>query len=220
MDREGIDQIVILCYNDVEELNGLNMRKINPGDRFGNLVAIKEIPRTNPKKRRFLWLCDCGKEHESNLVHVTTGNTISCGCHRDTRNREQGKLENSSNWKGGRRIEDKYVLVYKPGHPNAKPNGYIREHTLVMSEYLGRPLIKGENVHHKNGVRCDNRIENLELWSTSQPPGQRVIDKLNWAKEIIERYKDYVETGSNPDSGIACVGEIDLEQGMGSTKTY
>lgn len=57
-----------------------------------------------------------------------------------------------------------------------------------MEEYLGRPLEAKENVHHINGVRNDNRIENLELWSTSQPAGQRAIDKLDWAREIIAKY--------------------------------
>ena len=64
----------------------------------------------------------------------------------------------------------------------------IMEHRQVMEAHLGRPLWPDENVHHINGVRDDNRLENLELWSSSQPPGQRVEDKLAWARMIIERY--------------------------------
>lgn len=65
----------------------------------------------------------------------------------------------------------------------------IKQHRTVMEEYLGRPLVGIENVHHLNGDRADNRIENLELWSRSQPPGQRVADKLAWAHELIAFYE-------------------------------
>jgi hypothetical protein len=57
-----------------------------------------------------------------------------------------------------------------------------------MAIYLGRPLRGDENVHHVNGDRLDNRLENLELWSTSQPSGKRVRDLLEYAQVIIERY--------------------------------
>lgn len=57
-----------------------------------------------------------------------------------------------------------------------------------MEEMIGRSLFSNENVHHKNGVRHDNRPENLELWVKSQPSGQRPEDLVTWAWEIISRY--------------------------------
>lgn len=94
-------------------------------------------------------------------------------------------------WRGNKVKHKKgYIQVRVPNHPNAS-SGYVFEHRLVMEDHLGRLLFKNENIHHKNGIKDDNRIENLELWVTSQPSGQRVSDLLKWAKEIIETYDEY-----------------------------
>jgi hypothetical protein len=83
---------------------------------------------------------------------------------------------------------ERYKMIYKPGHPNANSGGMVAEHRFVMSNYLGRPLFGNENVHHINGDRRDNRLENLELWSKGQPAGQRVVDKVKWAIEMLQIY--------------------------------
>lgn len=82
-----------------------------------------------------------------------------------------------------------YKLIFLPGNPHADKRGWTMEHRKAMADYLGRPLLKDENVHHINGIRDDNRLSNLELWSSSQPSGQRVKDKVEWAKMILARYE-------------------------------
>jgi hypothetical protein len=66
-------------------------------------------------------------------------------------------------WKGGRTERDGYVYIKEPNHPNANSAGYVPEHRKVMADFLGRPLRKDEIVHHVNGVKTDNRRENLQV---------------------------------------------------------
>ena len=94
--------------------------------------------------------------------------------------------KNNHAYKEGRFIDSNgYTHILLP------QGGYIKEHRLVMQDYLGRKLYSHEEIHHKNGNREDNRIENLELWTTSHPSSQRIEDKIMWAKEILREYANY-----------------------------
>lgn len=87
--------------------------------------------------------------------------------------------ENCHMWKGGRNIiRGGYVEIYCPNHPFARGGKYVREHRLIMENYLGRYLERWEVVHHINGIKDDNRIENLELCIIdSLLPGGKVLLK-------------------------------------------
>jgi hypothetical protein len=145
------------------------------GDPLGN------APHGNNLKHTHCTIEDCDKKHQAQGM---------CQMHY----RRNALYGDPNIVKGNHRQNKKtvnndgYIFLYNPEHPNSTLGGLILEHRMVMSDHIGRPLTVDELVHHKNGNRSDNRIENLELWSKGQPAGQRVEDKVKYAIEILEQY--------------------------------
>lgn len=168
------------------------------GQRFHRLVVSHRVPSPNPKRIMWECVCDCGTTRHITTGALRSGNTKSCGCyHRDVMSQLSGP--NAPNWNGGRTKDTKgYVRILAPADwtgpvyatGRKRQSRYVLEHVYVMSKHLGRLLLSHENVHHKNGVRDDNRIENLELWTSTQPSGQRVVDVVKWCREFLSRYDE------------------------------
>lgn len=112
---------------------------------------------------KYIWSAcvDCGKER---WVQLLKGNPVSLRCKKCG---ESQKGEEHPNWKGGRKQSNGYILIWIEStssyYSMCNSHNYIPEHRLVMAKHLGRYLESWEIVHHKNGIRDDNRMENLEL---------------------------------------------------------
>ncbi len=124
----------------------------------------------NVKNRKVDLACECCgasfRVSPSKVVNTGTGSPRRF-CSRACRDRFL-VAENATSWKGGRYLDPAgYVLVYRPGHPRARWNGHAYEHVLVAEAKAGRPLEKGEHVHHVDGNKANNDPANLLVLSAS-----------------------------------------------------
>ena len=147
------------------------------GKRFCSRACVNKSTQ-----KRIVDLClYCNKEFE----HWPSDGHMFCDRECYNSNRQKQRVNTS------KVTDDGYVLVYRPDSLSAQPStGFTFEHRYIMEQHIGRQLLSEETVHHKNGVRTDNHLDNLELWSSSHPKGQRVQDKLEWARRIVSLYGD------------------------------
>ena len=133
-------------------------RKIKIDSVYGKWTVIEEAsPRVmagGRKHPRHLCMCECGTKRVVDDNAILYGNSKSCGCTRKTTNAHLKRKVNKK----------RYITVHEPENENSDENGYAAEHRLVMSEYIGRTLSANEVVHHVNGNKHDNRLDNLVLF--------------------------------------------------------
>lgn len=133
---------------------GVSKNRDVPRDRFGRFIWGKSEDdfRSDPRKPRIDFKCPtCGKIEKLLPWQIKGRKFCSHKCV------VKDKREKSKAWKGGKIVNNGYIMIYY------KDGKYRLEHRLIMEKYLGRKLDPNEIVHHKNGVKGDNRIENLEI---------------------------------------------------------
>ena len=110
----------------------------------------------------------------------------------------KGMMGTANGWKCGR-VGDGcgYIKLYKSNHPDKDVKGYIKEHRYIMEKHIGRRLKKTEQVHHINGIKDDNRIENLLLF-----PKNSLHVIYHWYLKLPHKYKKYFNSFINTKSKL------------------
>lgn len=160
----------------------------------GEIRYGREIPSLKDHKHKYIYArCpDCEKER---WVSYRYNPNMLSRCQPCSAKLQVG--ENAPRWKGGRiKHSEGYVeLKLYPDDfffPMANANGYVAEHRLVMAKHLNRCLLPWEIVHHKNGTRDDNRLENLQLLPSRK---YHIADTLiKSLVKTMEKRIDYLET--------------------------
>ena len=175
------------------------MPKINDilGKRFGRLLVIDTSPKRQNGKACWVCRCDCGNEKTISGSTLRQGYSNSCGCLKQESDKTRLKpftyLKGSEHpgWKGGRRqTKSGYIQVLSSKHPRSDPyTGYVFEHILAYEQANEIHVPRGWTIHHKNGIRNDNRPENLELWRKSHPAGQKLEEIVNDIVLVVGRDK-------------------------------
>jgi len=160
---------------------------------FGRWTVVSYSDMDQYRASFWLCRCICGNLKRVRGSGLIRGDSKSCGCLKKELSQERLKGYGGPNhyaWKGGESKRGGYIRLRLPIHSNADKNGLVSEHIKIMSEILGRPLLPGETVHHKNGLRDDNRPENLELrLNNHHPKGQLVgKDLIPYWIEMLMRY--------------------------------
>ena len=162
--------------------------------KAGTLDDVADVPYKNPLKKR------TQKAHRyPDRVCVGCGELgVECRglCHNCyNRHNYRGTLDDVALPRSPKWVKERPVGAKRPdgnGYTLVKTkSGWQYEHRLEMERVLGRPLTAEESVHHKNGIKDDNRLDNLELWHTlgGQPHGQRVVDLIDY---VVEHHRHLV----------------------------
>ena len=173
------------------------------------VTRIKSAPNSPPKLTIVRTCIQCGQKRRVFVAAVRqairndeyAGRCQACGVERTKTINRQNRPRTSCIPRGPRGpygprdgnsyTKGTYVYMWKPEHPNATQCGYILEHRYVMAEMLGRSLLPSEQVHHKNGIKSDNRPENLELYAGPHGTGTKYTD---WSTRQIKQLIFFLES--------------------------
>ena len=105
----------------------------------------------------------------------------------------KAKGERNPGWKGGTYTHGGYVMIRMPSHPKAYANGYIKRAVLVAESIIGRNLLPNEITHHKNGVKSDDRPENISVMTAVDH--NTITAKERWVRGDFKKILPHLKGG-------------------------
>lgn len=174
--KEQLEELYLQRKMSIKEISAAT--KISVGCIF-NYLKRYEIPtriRMTDETKRKISIAKIGR------VSARKGHHLSIETKKKISKANKGRLRCPSEYGGHRnKRSDGYVKVYVPDHPYATKDGYVMEHILVMERAIGRYIKRDEVVHHKNHIRDDNRISNLQLMTFKEHCSMHSRER--WAKK-------------------------------------
>lgn len=156
--KEELEKLYLQEEMTIKEISDISGISVGTVFNYLKKYGIKTRPAMSEKTKQKISDSLIGRKS------VRKGYKLSDETKRKISESRKGQLKKPSKFGGHRKKRsDGYIAVYVPNHPNCSADGYVMEHILVMENHIGRYLEKDEVVHHKNKIRDDNRIENLEL---------------------------------------------------------
>lgn len=172
-----------------EELEKLYVQEERPMKECSEILGISVGSVYNYIKSRIA-MTDKTKQKISDALIGRPSKRKGCKLSKSTKKKisdaHKGKFYKKSKYGGHKkRRKDGYIYVYSPSHPMSTKDGYVMEHILVMEEKIGRYITRDEVVHHKNHIRSDNRLDNLELMTFKEHASMHT--KERWKKYRKEK---------------------------------
>lgn len=162
--KKQLSDSYALGYSMREIANYLNM-SVGKIHKYFRLYNIIPRPRSNEISKK-------------KISKAQRGNRYALGNKLTEEHKQRISLANQIKGIGHKKKrKDGYVAIFFPSHPKSNKNGYIMEHDLIMECNIGRWLKEDEVVHHKNKIRDDNRIENLELMTFKEHARLHMIER-------------------------------------------
>ena len=144
----------------------------------------------------FVWhaCSNCGKARWIRLIGGKPVNDLCRSCAQKVKNISG---ERHPRWNGGKsKNKDGYIDIWLPHddffYPMSRSDNYVLEHRLVMAKHLRRCLLPWEVVHHKNGIKDDNRLENLQLLASQGRHNTMVQKELKRQANLISTLQNRV----------------------------